>query len=127
MRKSRIPITLFEATKKVDSGDIYLRKEVRLEGHELIDRIRSLQAQATSDLCRAFIEHYPQIVTTKQVQSGEETFYPRRSPKESRLDPEQTISDQFNLLRVVDNESYPAFFDYKNHRYVVKIEQCNEE
>jgi len=124
--KKQIPITLFEATKKVDTGDIYLQKEVRLKGHELIDEIRLLQAQATFDLCREFIENYPQIVATKQAQSGEETFYPRRGPKESCLDPEQTISDQFNLLRVVDNESYPAFFDYNNHRYVLKIERHKE-
>lgn len=125
--KSEIPITLFEAVKKVDAGDIYLQAQVRLKGHELIDEIRSLQAQATFDLCQEFVEQYPQIVATKQAQSGEETFYPRRDPKDSCLDPEQSISDQFNLLRVVDNESYPAYFEHNNHRYVVKIEKCNEE
>ena len=125
--KSKIPISLFEAVKKADAGDIYLQAQVRLEGHELIDGIRSLQAQATFDLCQDFVEQYPQIVATKQAQSGEETFYPRRGPKDSCLDPEQSLSDQFNLLRVVDNESYPAFFEHNNHRYVVKIEKCNEE
>lgn len=125
--KTEIPITLFEAVKKVDAGDIYLQGQVRLEGHELIDGIRSLQAKATFDLCQEFVEQYPQLVATKQVQSGEETFYPRRGPKDSRLDPGQSLSDQFNLLRVVDNESYPAFFEHNNHRYVVKIEKCNEE
>jgi UDP-2,4-diacetamido-2,4,6-trideoxy-beta-L-altropyranose hydrolase len=125
--KWEIPITLFEAVKKVDAGDIYLQAQVRLKGHELIDGIRLLQAQATFDLCQEFVAQYPQIVAIKQAQSGEETFYPRRGPKDSCLDPEQSISDQFNLLRVVDNESYPAFFEYNNHRYVVKIEKCNEE
>ena len=125
--KSEIPITLFEAVKRVDAGDVYLQAQVRLKGHELIDGIRSLQAQATFDLCQEFVEQYPQIVASKQVQSGEETFYSRRGPKDSRLDPEQSLSDQFNLLRVVDNECYPAFFEHNNHRYVVKIEKCNEE
>ena len=125
--KSEIPITLFEAVKKVDAGDIYLQGKVSLEGHELIDEIRSLQVQATFDLCQEFVKYYPQIVATSTTQLGEETFYPRRDSKDSRLDPEQSLSDQFNLLRVVDNESYPAFFEHKGHRYVVKIEKCNEE
>lgn len=125
--KSNIPITLFEATNEVDAGDIYLRAQIYLEGHELIDGIRSLQAQATFDLCKEFVMQYPQIVSTKQAQSGEETYYPRRGTKDSRLDLELSLSDQFNLLRVVDNDSYPAFFEYNNNRYVLKIEKCNED
>ena len=67
--KSNIPITLFEASNEVDAGDIYLRAQIYLEGHELIDGIRSLQAQATFDLCKEFVMQYPQIVSTKQAQS----------------------------------------------------------
>lgn len=122
--KSEIPITLFEAVKKVDAGDIYLQGQIHLEGHELIDEIRSLQAKVTFDLCREFVAQYPQIVATKQIQAGEETFYARRGPKDSRLDPDQSLLDQFNLLRVVDNESYPAFFNYLGHRYILKIESA---
>ena len=29
--------------------------------------------------------------------------------------------EQFNLLRIVDNNSYPAFFFYKNKKYIIKI------
>ena len=34
---------------------------------------------------------------------------------------DKTIKEQFNLLRVVDNEKYPAFFDYSGTRYLLKI------
>ena len=31
---------------------------------------------------------------------------------------------QFDLLRVVDTERYPAFFDCRGRRYIVKIEKA---
>jgi sialic acid synthase SpsE len=39
------------------------------------------------------------------------------------LDIDKTIQEQFNLLRIVDNEKYPAFFDFADHRYVLRIEK----
>ena len=37
----------------------------------------------------------------------------------------QIIKDQFNLLRIVDNSRYPAFFIHKNKKYVLKISRMN--
>ena len=32
---------------------------------------------------------------------------------DSRLKPEYSFVEQFNLLRVVDNERYPGYFEHK--------------
>ena len=39
------------------------------------------------------------------IQTGEESFYSRRWLSDSRLDVNKTIVEQFNLLRVVDNQA----------------------
>lgn len=44
---------------------------------------------------------------------GEESFYSRRMLKDSELDVNKSIREQFNLLRVADNNKYSAFFSYK--------------
>ncbi|MBH41272.1 MAG: methionyl-tRNA formyltransferase [Candidatus Magasanikbacteria bacterium] len=123
--KSIIPITLFEAEVGVDSGDIYLQSEMKFEGHELNDELKDMQGKETVKLVKQFIDQYESITATSQ--QGEETFYDRRRPKDSELDIEKSIKEQFNLLRVVDNEKYPAFFDHKGYRYIVKIEKSNEK
>ena len=43
-----IPVTLFEAVKRADSGPIYAQRWLHFEGHELIDELRAAQAGATS-------------------------------------------------------------------------------
>ena len=118
---NRIPVTLFEAVERVDSGDIYLQEWLEFEGHELLDELRQAQAVATLRLCQRFVDGYPEVLKGTRSQTGVESFYPRRRPRDSQLDVHRSLAEQFNLLRVVDNERYPAFFEYQNGKYLIKI------
>lgn len=119
--ENRIPITLFEATDDVDSGLIYGQRWIEFEGYELVDELREGQARATKEVCQWFVDHYPESLSEAREQQGQESFYSRRRPKDSELDPNKTIAEQFNLLRVVDNERYPAFFEINGRRFYLKI------
>lgn len=120
--KNTIPITLFEAAEKVDAGVIYYRDRIELTGLELVDELRDKQAQKTFDLIFKFIHHYPNIKSTEQ--QGQSSFYPKRTAKDSELDANKSIKEQFNLLRVCDNEKYPAFFYNNGIKYTLKIEKA---
>ncbi len=119
--KNTIPVTLFEADVKVDSGVIYAQEWLEFDGTELIDELRQAQAEATIRLCREFVANYPQSTTLGKQQIGEETFYRRRTPKDSELDLNKTLAEQINLLRVVDNTNYPAYFVYKDTVYYLQV------
>ena len=118
---SEIPLTLFEAVERVDAGRIYLQRSLHFEGTELIDALRQKMGSAIIALCLEFVNHYPKIIQEAREQQGEESFYQRRYPKDSQLNIDRTIREQFNLLRVVDNERYPAFFHYHGKRYRLAI------
>lgn len=117
--KNKIPVVLFEAGLDVDNGDIYFKENLEFKGHELVDEMRQAQGLATIRLVLKFIESYPKIRGKKQI--GRSSYYRRRLPEDSRLDINKTIKEQFNLLRVADNERYPAFFKHKGQVYIVKI------
>lgn len=122
--KTDIPITLFEADEKIDSGNIYLQEQIHLNGMELLDELKHLQGLKTNELILTFLEKLPEIKGRKQV--GEESFYPKRGPKDSQIDPDKTINEQFNLLRVCDNRRYPAFFIKDGVKFLIKIEKSND-
>ena len=122
--KNKIPIVLFEASENVDDGDIYLKDFLIFEGHELYDEIREKQAKKTIELCLRFIDDYEKLKPKKQ--RGKSTFYRRRTPADSELDINKTIKEQFNLLRIVNNENFPAFFYHKGHKYIIKIYKADE-
>ncbi|WP_100374042.1 formyltransferase family protein [Bacillus sp. FJAT-45037] len=121
--ENEITMSLFEAIERVDSGKIYLQEVINFDGSELIDELREIQGKSTIDLCIKFIKEYPEIIDLGIDQSGDSSFYPKRRPQDSELDISQSIGDQFNLLRVVDNKKYPAFFKHKGETYVLKIEK----
>ncbi|MBT4944960.1 MAG: UDP-4-amino-4,6-dideoxy-N-acetyl-beta-L-altrosamine N-acetyltransferase [Candidatus Marinimicrobia bacterium] len=125
--KNHIPITLLEAEDKVDAGSTYLQECIELDGTELSPKWRKLQAEATMRLCYAFISDYPSILDKAEAQIGEPTFYPRRCAENSQLDLDKTLSEQFNLLRVVDNEQYPAFFEVNGEKFTLKIESTKTD
>jgi len=119
---SSIPITLFEATADLDAGPIFLQQQIKLQGHELVEEWRTLHAQATFELCLAWFDRYREVVAAAQPHHGEASHYRHRRPADSQLDPEGSLAEQFNLLRVVDNQCYSAFVHWRGRRFVLQVQ-----
>lgn len=117
--KNEIPIVLIEAFERMDEGDVYIKDSILYKGHELHDEIREKQAKKTIDLCLEFIEKYKSIEPKKQIGKG--TIYKKRTAFDCKLNINKTIKEQFNLLRIVNNEEFPAFFYHKGRRYIINI------
>lgn len=118
---NELTFTLFEAVEGVDSGPIYDKVKVDLSGHELNSEIKEIQAKTTFKMIEKYINSYPSVESYQQ--KGKETFYKKRTPEDCQLDINKSIIEQFNLLRTVDNDNYPAFFIYQEHKYILKIEK----
>lgn len=123
--KNNITVCLLEVTNKVDSGAIYDKILLKLNGSELYDELRVKQAEATFRLIMRFLDNYPNNFSIQQ--SGVSSFYPRRYPSDSKLDIEKSIREQFNLLRICNNRKWPAFFEFKGTKYILKIEKNHKE
>ena len=121
--KNEITLSLFEALEKLDAGNIYLKLKINLKGNELVYDWRNILGNKTVDICIKFIKNYPICLENhiKQTNIKDDVFYRRRNPNDSEIDINQTIKEQFNLLRIVDNEEYPAFFKINKTKYIIKI------
>lgn len=121
---SRITLCMLEARDPVDSGPVWLRTTFDLEGHELLPEINEKLFAAELELMTRAVRELDGI--RPQPQEGDPGEYmKKRTPTDSRLDPERTLAEQFDVLRVVDNDRYPAFFEHRGHRYILKIEKVN--
>jgi methionyl-tRNA formyltransferase len=119
---NHITVCLLEAKDPVDSGDIWLKSTFNLDGHELLPEIHEKLFETELLLMTQSIEQFESIRPIPQ-QSDPGTYLPKRSNEDSRLEPSKTIAEQFDLLRVVDSQRYPAFFDYRGKRYLIRIEK----
>ena len=123
--ENNVPFTMFEASDGVDDGNIYMQETLTLSGYELNEELRSKQADFTISMCLELINNFEKYQTPKR-QMGVESFYDKRTAKDSELDISKTIDEQFNLLRIVNNEEYPAFFEIGGYKYKLKIEKMED-
>lgn len=123
-QRSLIHISLIIATEDKSSGDIVITKKIRLSGTELYEELRKKQADAIIDLCLSFLKESPaNPIPHPKVQLGAASIYRRRNPKDSELDINKPLKSLFKQLRVANNEEFPAFFYYKNKKYILRIFQ----
>jgi methionyl-tRNA formyltransferase len=124
--ENEITVSLLEATEPVDSGRIWLKTSFFLEGHELLDEINEKLFDAEFFLMTSAVEKTNSIKPTPQVGVVGD-YMKRRTPKDSEIDPEKSIVEQFDLLRTVDFDRYPAFFYHRGYKYKIKIEKVVNE
>ncbi len=124
--KDEIPVCLIEAADEVDTGDIIYKDWIKLDGNELVTDLRNLIGEKTIELCQRFLAKDKPVFGEPQKEVSGIT-YKRRYPEDSKIDVTKTIEEQFNLFRVIDNEKYPAFFDYMGRRYKLLIAPDEQE
>lgn len=123
---NKITVSLLEAIDPVDTGAIWLKTTFDLEGHELLQEIHAKLFEAELLLMSELVDQFDYITPVQQL--GEPGPYmEKRTPADSQLDPNKTIAEQFNLLRVVDSIRYPAFFEYQGQQYLLRIEKVKNE
>jgi methionyl-tRNA formyltransferase len=117
--QKKIHISMFKASKKVDTGPVCFRDTFLLKGDELNDEIRIKQSNAIFKIIKKYIQKYPNIKYLKQ--RGLSTYNKKRKISDNVININKSIKSQFNLLRIVDNKLYPAHFKYKKKAYILKI------
>ena len=90
-----------------------------LDGTELSDEIRHIQGLQIIKTIKKFLIKYPNVKSKKQF--GKSNFNKKRKPADSKLNVNKTIRQQFNHLRINDNNLYPSFFFLKGKKYIIKI------
>lgn len=120
-----ITLSLLEAEDQVDSGRIWKKIVLHIPLHALWDEINSIVFTEEMNLIHFAIEACDRIQPVEQSKNIESTYYPRRMPEDSRIDPEKSISSQFDRIRVCDPDRFPAFFSLRGYRYKLILEKID--
>jgi methionyl-tRNA formyltransferase len=115
----QLTVALFQVDDGVDTGPIWRKQRIDLEGHELFDEINDKLFSSELALMDFAIANLATIEPMPQPTGG--VRHRRRVPEDSRIDPNRSIAEQFNLLRVADPERYPAFFDLAGRCYEIIV------
>ena len=123
---NQITVSLIEAQDPVDSGAIWASRNLTLQGHELYDEINEALFRTELELMDWAVDNFYRVTPKPQSSEGA-SHHPRRRPEDSRLNPDLSIAEQFDLMRIADPERYPAFFDLRGCRYRVILQKENKD
>jgi methionyl-tRNA formyltransferase len=124
--QNKIAVTLLEAGTTVDSGPIWHKLWLQFDGTELCDEINQALFRAELELMDYALANFETVRPETQDETGA-SWYRRRYPEDSKLDPQRSIAEQFDLLRVADPERYPAYFEYRGSAYEIVIRRKDEQ
>ena len=105
---SKTPVCAIKMTNKLDSGPIYGKKNISLEGSlkNILKRINNV----VNKFIEEFINHLPQ---PKQQTSGNEVLFKRLNTSENIIPKDAKLKEIYDRIRMLDEDSYPkAFIKY---------------
>lgn len=121
-----ITLSLIEAEDRVDSGRIWHQETFPVSKDALWNEINNQLFDAELSLINFAIAEFNTVKPRPQESNIEPTYYPRRTPSDSQIDPELSIASQFNQIRISDPNRFPAFFSLHGHRYKIILEKIND-
>lgn len=102
-------ISAINVEKDIDSGDVYLKKDLCLSGTAKNIFIRS--ADIIYDMIKEIIKD--NLIPQKQV--GQVVKFRRRKPEDSNLEHLNKLEEVYDYIRMLDAEGYPNAFVETEH------------
>ena len=118
-----ITVSLLDAAASIDSCDIYKKVTVDIPRSALWNEINDLLFAAEIQLIEFAIQNFESLQKSPQDSDTTITYYSKRNPKHSKIDPNKPISEQFDLIRVCDPNKFPAHFHYRGETYKIILEK----
>ena len=124
----QIVLSLLEAEDAVDSGRLWHQITFTVPKHALWNEINEQLFSAEYELLDYAVEQFGKVIPIPQRTNIEPTYYPKRSPIDSKIDPFLSIASQFDKIRVCDPVRFPAYFELHGCTYKCTLEKiCRME
>lgn len=120
--QTELTLTLLEAADDLDSGAIWHQIRFEVPATALVDEIHQRLFEAEIAMLDWALDNLH--TAQPRPQTGEPSYYRKRTPADSEIDPDRPLRESFDLLRVADPDRYPAFFSFRGQTYRIKIEKA---
>ena len=122
-----LTVSLLDAEDAVDSGAIWAKARFDVPDHALHEEIDAALFKAEMELMDRAIDMVANGARpTPQAEDGA-TYWPRRRPEDSEIDPHRPLDEVFDAIRVADPRRYPAFFRLRGHVYTIELRKVGTD
>ncbi|MEM6309152.1 MAG: formyltransferase family protein [Pseudomonadota bacterium] len=123
----KVCVSALNAEDRVDTGAIWAKRWFDVRPDDLFADINRKLFATEVRLMDDVLEKIASDQTPVPQQDVDATYWPKRTPAESELDPDASLTESFDKLRVADPDRYPAFFRHRGSVYKLMIERLDDE
>ena len=123
-----ITVSAISAADEIDCGDIWAKTKFDVAKTDFLAEIMEQISLAQLNLLKEVVtmvgsgmHPIPQDLTTKP------TYFSKRTPKDSYLDPEKTLNQLFDQIRMSDPKRFPAVVEIHGEKFKILMERLDDE
>ena len=126
LKKKRLTQTLFYATEDVDAGPIIAKAHYPIDDCMHIGTLRKIDDELTCMLLKETVQDLAaHRVAAVEQDHGAATYWKKRVPSDSRIDPSSNVAELFDLMRALPAE-YAAYFQRDGKTFRIKLQREDE-
>lgn len=119
-QEPQLTVSFFQMKEEVDSGPLLGQASFPILKTDLLEDIRTKAMKVIDDLLRKHLMPFLRGELKPFSQQGVPTKYRKRNTLDSKLDMSKPLAQLWDLIRVCDNESYPAWFEMDGQKFILK-------
>ena len=117
---SNVTVSFFKLIDKMDAGPLLDQTMFPILRTDLMEDLRQKSLNAVLSLIKKNLLGFLKGELHPHEQNGEPTFFRKRTGVDSQLDIAKPLAESWDLIRVCDNELYPAWFEIDGQKFILK-------
>ncbi len=124
-KETTYTISGIKLANPVDTGDIVVKARFPILPHYTASILRQFDQELSVMLAAKILHRFEGQVITGTPQSGESSYFTRRTPAENEVDIFRSFDGLIPHLRACEPQ-HPAFFIYEQEKYFINIQPERE-
>jgi len=122
-----ITVCAIDAGEEIDSGDIWAKATFNVSKtdflKDVLERISSAQLGLMLEVISMICSGEGPV---PQDPYTDATYFPKRTPEDSYLDPDKTLKQLFDQIRMSDPHRFPAMLELHGEKFKIIMERIND-
>lgn len=121
-QRPNITITAFKLIHNMDAGAILYQYNIALSPSDTLEILEEKRRIGIKKCFEELLEELKQGYVVLRSQTGQDSVSSRRIPEDSELNPNESLLNLWDKIRVCDNEKFPAFFKLHTKKIFLRYE-----
>jgi methionyl-tRNA formyltransferase len=119
-KRPNLTVTAFKANEGMDAGAILYQYNIPISSLDTLEILDNKRNIGIKKCFSEILEELKQGFIVLRTQTGQDSISQMRTPEDSELEPNETLLNLWDKIRVCDNNKFPAFFKLNGKRIIIR-------